>query len=183
MTRQSIIGQPLPRHDALGKVSGAAAYPADKIDPATLHLAVVFSAHAHARILGVTTDAARAMPGVVAVLTAADVPYNAFGLIDHDQPVLCSDTVRFLGDKVVLVVATSREAAHAAAEHVEVAYEPLPGVFDPSPRTTKPMEKRHSKALAVAGVRSTPALRKHFHPARGRFGLPRRNCPKPMDMF
>jgi len=131
VTRQSIIGQPLPRHDALGKVSGAAAYPADKIDPDTLHLAVVFSAHAHARILGVTTDVACAMPGVVAVLTANDVPYNAFGLIDHDQPVLCSDTVRFLGDKVALVVATSREAAHAAAKHVEVAYEPLPGVFDP----------------------------------------------------
>ena len=94
MTRTSIIGQPLPRHDALGKVTGDTRYPGDLIRPGMLHLKTVFAGRAHARILGVDASAALAHPGVVAVLTANDVPYNAFGLIDHDQPVICADVVR-----------------------------------------------------------------------------------------
>lgn len=131
MTRTSLIGRPLPRHDALAKVTGAARYPGDLFTPDTLHLKVVFAGRAHARIRGIDASAALAHPGVVAVLTANDVPYNAFGLIDADQPVLCADVVRFHGDKVALVVAESAEAAEAAVVLVRVDYEDLPAVVDP----------------------------------------------------
>jgi CO/xanthine dehydrogenase Mo-binding subunit len=126
----TLIGASLPRPDALGKVTGAARYPGDLVRPGMLHLQVVFAHRPHARILGVDAARALALPGVVTVLTAADVPFNAFGLIEHDQPVLCGDVVRFVGDKVALVAAETREAAAAAAALVEVTYEDLPVVGD-----------------------------------------------------
>jgi CO/xanthine dehydrogenase Mo-binding subunit len=131
MTRASVIGQPLPRHDALGKVTGDTRYPGDLFEPGTLHLKVVYAGRPHARVLGVDASAALAVPGVVTVLTAADVPYNAFGLIDHDQPVLCGDRVRFAGDKVAVVVAETNDAAEAGAAKVVVSWEDLPAVTDP----------------------------------------------------
>jgi CO/xanthine dehydrogenase Mo-binding subunit len=126
-----LIGASLPRPDALGKVTGAATYPADLIKPDMLHLQVVFAGHVHARILGIDTSQALQVPGVVSVFTAADVPFNAFGLIDADQPVLCDKFVRFEGDKVALVAAESKEAAIAGAKRVSVAYEDLPSITDP----------------------------------------------------
>jgi CO/xanthine dehydrogenase Mo-binding subunit len=131
MTRASIIGQPLPRHDALGKVTGETRYPADLLKPGMLHLKTVFAGRPHARIVAIDTSPALSHPGVVAVLTANDVPYNAFGLIDHDQPVICADVVRFAGDKVAVVVAENEEAAEAGAALVRVEYEDLPAVLDP----------------------------------------------------
>jgi CO/xanthine dehydrogenase Mo-binding subunit len=131
MTRTSVIGLPLPRHDALAKVTGDARYPGDLLDPATLRMKVAYAGRPHARILSIDPGPAVAVPGVIAVLTAADVPYNAFGLIDHDQPVLCGDSVRFAGDKVAVVVAETDEAAVAGANLVAIAYEDLPAVTDP----------------------------------------------------
>ena len=127
----TLIGASLPRPDALGKVTGAANYPGDLVRAGMLHLKVVFAERAHARITALDTAMALAHPGVVAVLTAADVPYNAFGLIEHDQPVLCGEKVRFQGDKIALVVAESKRAAAAAARLVKVTYEDLPVVADP----------------------------------------------------
>jgi len=132
MTRAAVVGQPLPRHDALGKVTGATRYPGDLIRPGMLHLKVVFAGRPHARIGSIDPAPALAVPGVVAVLTAADVPFNAFGLIEHDQPVLCGDVVRFEGDKVALVAAESAEAAAAGAARVQIDYDDLPAVTDPA---------------------------------------------------
>jgi CO/xanthine dehydrogenase Mo-binding subunit len=125
------IGDPLPRADALAKVTGAARYPADLIRPGMLHAAAVFAGHVHARILRIDTKEAASVPGVRAVLTAADVPFNRFGLIEPDQPVLCEDVVRFAGDRVALVVADTPEQARKAAARVTVAYEDLPAITDP----------------------------------------------------
>ena len=127
----SLIGASLPRPDALGKVTGATQYPADLVKPGMLHLQVVFAHRPHARIRAIDTSAALNSPGVVAILTASDVPYNAFGLIDADQPVLCNDVVRFEGDKVALVVAENKDAARAGAKLVKVDYEDLPAVTHP----------------------------------------------------
>jgi CO/xanthine dehydrogenase Mo-binding subunit len=126
----SLIGASLPRPDALGKVTGAARYPADLVRPGMLHLQVVFADRVHARIRSLDSTNALNYPGVVAVLTADDVPYNAYGLIDADQPALCRDFVRFEGDKVALVAAETKEAAVAGARLVQVAYEDLPAVTD-----------------------------------------------------
>jgi CO/xanthine dehydrogenase Mo-binding subunit len=127
---ETLIGASLPRPDALGKVTGAAVYPADLVRPGMLHLQVVFAHRPHARIRSIDASRALQHAGVVTVLTAADVPYNPYGLIDADQPVLCGDVVRFEGDKVALVVAESKEAAVAGASLLTVAYDDLPAVTD-----------------------------------------------------
>jgi CO/xanthine dehydrogenase Mo-binding subunit len=127
----TLIGQSLPRPDALGKVTGAARYPGDLVRPGMLHLKDVIAHRPHARILAIDTSAALEYPGVTAVLTAADVPFNAYGLIDADQPVLCGDVVRFSGDRVALVVAESKAAAAAGARLVAITYEDLPIISDP----------------------------------------------------
>lgn len=126
----SHIGAPVARPDALAKVTGTARYPADLVRNEMLRCKAVFAHRPHARILRLDTARALAAPGVVAVLTAADVPFNRYGLIDADQEVLCSERVRYTGDRVALVVAETAEAASAAAALVEVEYEDLPLVAD-----------------------------------------------------
>ncbi len=121
-----MIGRSLPRPDALGKVTGAAKYPADLVRDEHLRLKVVFAQRAHARILSIDDSAARAVPGVVAVLTAKDVPYNRYGLVRSDQPLLCDGVVRFHGDRVALVVGETQEAADAGVLALHVEYEELP---------------------------------------------------------
>lgn len=125
-----LIGASIPRTDARGKVTGATNYPADLIRADMLQAKAVFAHRPHARIVGVDTSAALAHPGVVAVLTAEDVPCNTYGLIENDQPVLCGTMVRYVGDRVALVVAETVEAAVAGAALVRVEYEDLPVVSD-----------------------------------------------------
>jgi CO/xanthine dehydrogenase Mo-binding subunit len=121
-----------PRLDAVAKVTGAQLYPSDKSLAGMLYLAVVRSPHPHARVLGLDTREAEAVPGVVRVLTARDVPgENAFGIAIQDQPVLCGERVRYQGDAVALVGAESLGAARAAAALVRVDYEVLEPVVDP----------------------------------------------------
>jgi len=127
----TLIGESIARPDAFGKVTGQARYPGDLVQAGMLHLKVVFARRPHARIRAIDSSAALAYPGVVAVLTANDIPYNAFGLIEHDQPVICGDVVRFEGDKVAVVIAESQEAAEAASKLVTVIYEDLPVLSDP----------------------------------------------------
>ncbi|GAC1405468.1 MAG: hypothetical protein NVSMB64_10380 [Candidatus Velthaea sp.] len=124
------IGASAARPDAHDKVLGTACYPSDLVRPSMLRLAVVFAGRAHARILAIDTAAARALPGVVCVLTAADVPNNRYGLIDADQEVLCSEIVRYVGDRVALVVAQTDDIARSAAALVAVQYADLPVVSD-----------------------------------------------------
>ena len=124
----SLIGTPVARPDARAKVTGAARYPADLVRDGMLHCKAVFALRPHARIDRIDTARARAVPGVVAVLTAADVPHNRYGLIDADQEVLCSERVRYTGDRVALVVADDPATAARAAALVEVAYTDLPFV-------------------------------------------------------
>ncbi|HTU68750.1 MAG TPA: xanthine dehydrogenase family protein molybdopterin-binding subunit [Candidatus Baltobacteraceae bacterium] len=125
-----MIGKPVPRPDALGKVTGSAKYPADLVRDDHLRLKVVFAQRAHARVRSIDDSATRAVPGVVAVLTAKDVPHNRYGLISADQPLLCDDVVRFYGDRVALVVGETQDAADAGARAMRVSYEDLPVVDD-----------------------------------------------------
>ncbi|MBA3275768.1 MAG: molybdopterin-dependent oxidoreductase, partial [Chloroflexia bacterium] len=98
-----------------------------------LHAAVVFAHRPRAWVREIDIATVELMPGVVAVLTARDVPFNAFGLIEHDQPVLVGigDEVRFAGDKVALVVAETPDIAAKAAHALPVRYEDLSPVLDP----------------------------------------------------
>lgn len=124
----TLIGASAVRPDARDKVTGAARYPADLVRPEMVHAKAVFAQRVHARILGIETSRARALPGVLAVFTAPDVPHNRYGLIENDQEVLCGERVRYAGDRVALVVATTPQIAAAGAALIEVAYEDLPAV-------------------------------------------------------
>lgn len=127
------VGSSPTRFDALPKVTGRAQYPGDFDMPNQAWLKVVFAGTPHARVLAVHTEAARDAPGVLAVLTAADVPVNEYGLIMPDQPVLCgpgstpqAEVVRWEADHVALVVAETAQQAEAAAHLIKIDYEPLP---------------------------------------------------------
>ncbi len=134
-----VIGRSVARVDARVKVTGEAIYPGDLTMPGMLHGKILFAGRPHARILRIDTSAAMAVPGVVAVLTARDVPVNEYGLQIPDQPVLCgpgsgkegADVVRFVGDQVALVVAETERAASRARDLVQVEYEDLPVITDP----------------------------------------------------
>jgi CO/xanthine dehydrogenase Mo-binding subunit/aerobic-type carbon monoxide dehydrogenase small subunit (CoxS/CutS family) len=125
------IGANVRRIDAPGKVSGALKYAGDMTLPGMLHVQVLRSPHAHARIVSIDTAEAEALPGVEAVVTARDVPgRNGFGVFVHDQPILTGDKVRHVGDHVAAVAAEDVLTAREALRRIKVEYEVLPGVFD-----------------------------------------------------
>jgi CO/xanthine dehydrogenase Mo-binding subunit len=125
------IGQPIRRPDAPPKVTGETPYPADLYMDAMLHMQVLWSDRPHARLLAIDASAALAWPGVEAVLTAADVPVNEFGIEEMDEHVLAEGKVRFVGQPVAAIVAESEEIALEALDGVRVDCQDLPGVFDP----------------------------------------------------
>ena len=134
-----MVGQSITRVDARAKVTGEAKYPGDFDLPDALQAKILFAGRPHARILSIDSAEAEAVPGVVAVFTARDVPVNEYGLQTADQPVLCgpgsstpgADVVRFVGDQVALVVAETERAAARGRDLIRVEYEDLPAVTDP----------------------------------------------------
>jgi carbon-monoxide dehydrogenase large subunit len=126
----TLFATPETRVEGREKVSGRLAYTADITRPGALWAAFATSPHAHARIVRVDVRAARAIPGVRAVLTAADIGERRFGRQLYDMPVLAWDVVRFIGERVVAVAADTRAAAEAAARAIEVTYEELPAILD-----------------------------------------------------
>ncbi len=131
MGRLVTVGSSAPRAEGPEKVTGRTAYAADRVFPRMVWGKAVRSGLAHAGILRVDTSKARAVPGVLAVLTAADVPDVLTGRQLQDTPVLARDRVRFIGEKIAVVAAESRDIAEEAAALVEVEYEEWPAVFDP----------------------------------------------------
>ena len=139
-----VIGKSEPRADAWEKVLGRPIYAGDLAIAGMLHGRIVRSPYASAQITRLDTSAARALRGVVAVLTHVDVPQNSLrmelpgrmaeataGAVLATQPVLAEDRVRFQGEPVVAIAAETPEIAAAAAELVRVDYEPMPGIYDP----------------------------------------------------
>lgn len=131
------IGASPVRADAHGKVTGTAGYPADRVPDNALHAVVVFTNQPHARLLALDTTAAEALDGVVAVVTAADVPVNEYGLTIFDQPVLIGvdhtgrseircDISRWEADHLAVVIGESVATAQAGAAAIEAEWEPLP---------------------------------------------------------
>jgi CO/xanthine dehydrogenase Mo-binding subunit len=121
------VGVSKPRKDAGEKLRGQAQYVGDMEVAGMLHGKVLRSPHAHALIRGIELRAALAVPGVAAILTAADlddiVPY--YGHAIKDRPIVAIDRVRFAGEPVAAVAATSEAAAEAAVRAIEVDYEEL----------------------------------------------------------
>ncbi|GAB4531020.1 MAG: molybdopterin-dependent oxidoreductase [Anaerolineae bacterium] len=128
----SAISRSVPPQEVREKVTGAAKYTDDLTFPGMLTARTLRSPYPHARILSINTEKAKALPGVHAVLTAADVPgENLHGLVYRDWPVLCHDVVRYVGDAVAVVAAENDDTAAQALALIDVEYEPLPVVADP----------------------------------------------------
>ena len=134
----SSIGQSVQRVDAFSKVTGQAYYPGDINRPEQAYMKILFANRPHAIIHHIDTSVAEALPGVLAVLTAKDVPVNEYGLFMPDQPVLCgpgsskpfAERVRFVGDQIALIIADTEEIAAQARNLIKVDFEDLPVVTD-----------------------------------------------------
>ena len=124
-----VVGKAHRKVDAVGKVTGTLKYADDLALPRMLYGKLLRSPHPHARIVSVDTGKARALDGVKAVLTGRDTPIP-FGIlpVSQDEHALCPDHVRFVGDPVAAVAATSEETATAALDLIEVKYELLPAI-------------------------------------------------------
>jgi len=125
------VNKEIRRVDAYEKVTGKAKFGADLFFPNMLYGKVLRSKYPHAKILKINIDRALAYPGVKAILTAADVPHNKFGVIIQNQQVLAQKQALYIGDGIAVVAAETEEAAAEAIELIEVEYEELSGIFDP----------------------------------------------------
>jgi CO/xanthine dehydrogenase Mo-binding subunit/aerobic-type carbon monoxide dehydrogenase small subunit (CoxS/CutS family) len=125
------IGKNVRRIDTPSKVSGRLKYAGDMTMPGMLHVQVLRSPHAHARIVSIDTAAAEAIDGVEGVITSADVPgEDGFGVFVNDQPVMARGKVRYVGEAVAAVAAVDLLTAKRALAAIKVDYEQLPAVFD-----------------------------------------------------
>lgn len=129
-----VVGQSIHRIDAAAKVAGSALYAGDYNLPNQLYMKILFARRPHAIVKTIDIGSALNAPGVLAVFTAQDVPNNEYGLGKKDQPVLCGpgsnkllgDHVRYIGDKIALIVAESEKQAEAARKLIHVEFEDLP---------------------------------------------------------
>jgi CO/xanthine dehydrogenase Mo-binding subunit len=134
-----VVGQRNAHHDFIDKVKGTMLYAADHQPPGMLHGRVIRSTVPSARIASIDLTAARDLPGVAAILVAADVPHNSLivkasgglGELLIEMPILAADRVRYAGEPIALVAAETQQIADHAAELVVIEYEELAGVFDP----------------------------------------------------
>jgi CO/xanthine dehydrogenase Mo-binding subunit len=135
MANFSVVGQSVYRKDASQKVTGAVLHVGNIEMPGMLHVAVLRSPYAHARITRIEKSRAEKVPGVAVVLTGAEIAKMPgvdphFGPAFRDQPILCVEKVCYVGDPVVAVAAVDRRTAEDALQLVEVDYEPLAAVTD-----------------------------------------------------
>jgi carbon-monoxide dehydrogenase large subunit len=128
MEELTIVGKPITRVDSQEKVTGDAVYGYDLVLPHMVYGKVVFSTRPHAKIKRINTERARKYPGVVAVITGADVPWT-HGESIKDKPFLAQGKVRYIGEPVAAVAAKDEDTAQAAAALIEVDYEDLPAYF------------------------------------------------------
>ncbi|MHC4817622.1 MAG: xanthine dehydrogenase family protein molybdopterin-binding subunit, partial [Planctomycetota bacterium] len=133
MADYKLIGRSPTKVDGLAKCTGATKYADDLVLPRMLFCKLHRADVAHARIKSVDTSAAEEMPGVMAVLTGAELP-TPFGIlpVSQDEHALCPDRVRFVGDPVAAVAAIDEDTAFLASQAIRVEYEPLAAVYDPA---------------------------------------------------
>jgi aldehyde oxidoreductase len=148
LTGKGTIGQPVIRPDALEKATGTTLYAADLTVDGCAFIKVLRSPHHHAKIVHIEKAEVEAIPGVLAVLTAEDVKgTNILKMAGDDQPILCGNKVRFVGDPVAAVIANTEEIASYALEKIEVTYDPLEPVLTPEEALKEGAVKVHDDRL------------------------------------
>ena len=151
------IGQSVVRGEGPDKVTGKSVYAADVTLPGMLWGKALRSPFPHARIVSIDTSQARAVPGVHAVITGADLPDALVGRRLRDMPVLARDVVRFVGEKVAAVAADTPDVADEALLLIEVEYEELPQVFDAEDAMAPDAPALHSGMLDYEGLPQPPS--------------------------
>ncbi|WP_406129075.1 molybdopterin-dependent oxidoreductase [Streptomyces sp. NBC_00989] len=153
------VGRNLPAPAGPQVVTGTARYTFDIDVPGLLHMKLLRSPHAHARITAIDTEAALQVPGVQAVFTHYDAPERHFSTARHEHPTedpddtrVLDDTVRYVGQRVAAVVADSEAAAEEGCRRVEVTYEILPAVLDPEQAMRPGAPVVHDKDAATARI-------------------------------
>jgi 4-hydroxybenzoyl-CoA reductase alpha subunit len=139
-----VVGKAHRKVDAVAKVTGATKFADDLALPRMLYAKLLRSPHPHARIVSIDTARAQALEGVRAVLVGKDLPIP-FGIlpVSQDEHTLCVDTVRFIGDPVVAVAATTEETATAALDLIDVTYELLRPIGSPEDALAYPEPRIH----------------------------------------
>ncbi|MGW4275572.1 molybdopterin-dependent oxidoreductase [Streptomyces seoulensis] len=153
------VGRSLPAPAGPQVVTGTARYTFDVEVPGLLHMKLLRSPHAHARVVAVDTSAALRVPGVHAVFTHRDAPERHFSTARHEHPEedpddtrVLDDTVRYIGQRVAAVVADSEAAAEEGCRRIEVTYEVLPAVLDPEEAMWPGAPVVHDKDAATARI-------------------------------
>ena len=153
------VGRSVGAPAAMRVVTGTEQYTMDFAPPGLLHMAVLASPLAHARITAIDTSAAEALDGVHVVLTHRDSPEVLFSTARHenrhddpDDTRILDDTVRFVGQRVAAVVADSVATAEKACRAIAVTYEELPAVFDPEAARTLGAPLLHAEKLADSRI-------------------------------
>jgi 4-hydroxybenzoyl-CoA reductase subunit alpha len=143
-TALRVVGKANRKVDAVAKVTGATKFADDLMLPRMLYAKLLRSPHPHARIVAIDTSRASALHGVKAVLTGKDLPIP-FGIlpVSQDEHTLCVDTVRFIGDPVAAVAATTEETATAALDLIDVTYEPLRAIGSAEDALAHPEPRIH----------------------------------------
>jgi len=155
-TLDKVIGQSAPKLEARAKLTGTALYVEDMFRPRMLHGALLGSPLPHARIVSIDTRAARALPGVRAVLTAADLPAVLIGHTFRDEPILARGKVRYAGEPIAAVAAESVALAREALQLIDVEFEELPAVFDPEAAMAADAPILHEDLASYARVVESP---------------------------
>jgi CO/xanthine dehydrogenase Mo-binding subunit len=147
------VGESVARPDGVPKVRGEFLYGSDLRREGMLFGATLRSPHPHARIVRVDATAAKAIAGVRAVITAAELPTRElFGLMKLDQPVLATGRVRYAGEPVAIVAADTAEAARLAVRAIAVTYEPLPAITDAVAAVQPNAAKLHDDGNVIEDV-------------------------------
>src|SRR5436309_1692549 len=166
-----VVGTRPIRHDGIDKVTGRARYGADISLPGMLHAKVLRSPHAHARIKSIDASAARALPGVKAVITGQDLPELASGIYQMGEipvnprylsmNIMARDKVLYNGHAVAAVAATSPHIAEEALALIKLEYELLPLALRLSRKTGKPvsMVMNRCEVLRATGATSGSHMR------------------------
>jgi CO/xanthine dehydrogenase Mo-binding subunit len=128
----NVLGQRLPRLDAVSKATGQAQYTVDLKMPGMMYGKIMRSPLAHARIKSIDISKAKALPGVHAVITANDCPGNKFSFVQYlaDKTILCTDKVRYVGDEIAAVAAINESIAKEAIKLIDIEYEELKAYYN-----------------------------------------------------